>query len=251
MKYYGITDIGKKYDHNEDYFILPEPNKKYGIEKIDKKSKGELYILCDGMGGGKSGEVVSELTGSWIMRDYYSGEKDNLTLPESLKEIISEVNKRIIKLSSEHEVYNGMGSTLLALLIKDNKAYIYSVGDSRVYLLRGNELQQITDDQSEVWELYKKGVITKDEMRRHPNKHVLNNAIGNENEFKINFYELDIEKNDLYLMCSDGLTDMLTDEEILKILNERSSLKRKGKKLIKEANNKGGRDNITAVLVGV
>jgi protein phosphatase len=204
------------------------------------------------MGGGNSGEVVSELTANWIMKDYYdvsSTEKSNV---EYLKEIILDVNNRIIKLSSEHDIYDGMGSTLLALLFYEEKAFIYSVGDSRIYLLRANKLQQITEDQSEVWELYKKNVITKEEMRHHPNKHILSNAIGNKNKFRINFYEQKIEKDDLFLMCSDGLTDMLTDNEIEKILEFRlSSLKKKGQKLIKDANTKGGKDNITAIIIKI
>lgn len=250
MKYFAITDIGKKYDHNEDYYLLPEPDEKYGISKIDKLNRGELFILCDGMGGGNSGEVVSELTASWLMKDYYSISSEKLIIPDILQEIILNINERVIKLSSEHEMYEGMGSTLLALLFINEKAYIYSVGDSRIYLLRGNKLKQITEDQSEVWELYKKNIITREEMRRHPNKHILSNAIGNKNDFKVNYYVQEIEKDDLFLMCSDGLTDMLTDKEIEKTLNYKmSSLKMKGNKLVKDANLKGGRDNITAIMI--
>lgn len=249
MKYYGITDIGKKYDHNEDYFLLPEPNKKYGIVSVDTESKGELFVLCDGMGGGNSGEVVSELTANWVMKDYYSNKFEDIEIEDRVREIIVDVNKRIIKLSIEHEIYEGMGSTLLALLIIEGKAYIYSVGDSRVYLIKDKQIEQITEDQSEVWELYKNGVITKEEMRHHPNKHVLNNAIGNQKNFRINFYKLEIQKDDLFLMCSDGLTDMLTDLEIENILKNKRSLKSKCKSLIKRANEKGGKDNITAILI--
>jgi len=249
MKYYGITDIGKKYDHNEDYFLLPEPNKKYGIEKINKDGKGELFILCDGMGGGNSGEVVSELTANWIMKDYYSNNFDSLVINERLDQIIYDVNQRIVKLSREHKIYSGMGSTLLCLVIYNSRAYIKSVGDSRIYLLRRDLFNQITEDDSEVWQLYKNGTITKEEMAHHPNKHIINNAIGNKKGIRINGYELDTEKDDIFLMCSDGLTDMLNDNEIKEIIQKKVSLERKCKRLVKMANKKGGKDNITVILI--
>jgi len=249
MKYYAITDIGKKYDHNEDFFLLPEPNDKYGIMKIDDNKKGKLFVLCDGMGGGNSGEVVSELTANWIMKEYY-GNPEHLPKIETLKKIINDVNNRIIKLSEQFEVYKGMGSTLLALLMYGNNAMIASVGDSRIYLLRDGSFRQITEDQSEVWDLYKKKVITKEEMQKHPIKHVLSNVIGNKVGFEINTYEEQIQKDDVFLMCSDGLTDMLSDNEIEKILQSKfSSLKAKGQKLVEAANRRGGRDNITAILI--
>ena len=250
MEYYAKTDIGKKYDHNEDFYVLPEANEKYGIKNIDVKNKGMLFILCDGMGGGNAGEVVSELTASWIMKEYYANEEMADNPKEKLKEIINSVNERIKKLSKEHEVYKGWGTTLVATLIIKNTAYVLSVGDSRLYLYGNKELIQITEDQSEVWEIYKKGIITKEEMRKHPHKHILNTVIGMEGELKINEYELNLEKDNILLMCSDGLTDMLTDKEIAERINRRS-LKKTAEKLVKQANRTGGRDNITVILIKI
>lgn len=248
MEYYALTDIGKKYDHNEDFFILPERNEKYSINNIDINKQGALFVLCDGIGGGNAGEIVSELTASWIMKGYYSQNAEVENTVEYMNKIITGTHEKIKSLSTEHEVYKGMGTTLLAVLVKDGKADILSVGDSRLYLFRNGKLIQETDDQSGVWDLYKKGTITKEEMMKHPHKHILNNAIGMKNELKINNYNLKLKENDILLLCSDGLSDMLTDTEIQKAIKIKS-LKRTAEKLINAANKNGGKDNITVILI--
>ena len=253
MKYIAKTDIGKKYLNNEDYYILPVPNKKYRIKKIDKKNNGFLFILCDGMGGGKAGEVASELASNWIFQKYYGLTK--IVNPKlELGNIIIEINKKIFQLSKDHEEYSDMGTTLITLLFHFNKVFINSVGDSRIYLYRKNRLIQITEDQSEVWDLYKNGIISKDAIRTHPRNHIINRAIGTEDNFvlkHINQYEMDLQKKDIYLMCSDGLSDMVSDVQIAEILTLKSSLKKKASELVNLANKNGGKDNITVILVQV
>ena len=250
MNYFAKTDIGKKYDHNEDAFVLPEPNKKYNIKNPDIKNKGRLFVLCDGIGGANAGEVASELTANWIFRDYYSLDDTNIDL-KKLKEIIQSVNKKIIQLAKEYEKYHGMGTTLAAALFLNNTAYIYSVGDSRVYLLNNKKLQQITEDQSEVWQLYKAGQISKDDIRNHPRNNVLTMALGVDQDIDIQQYECKYNKGDMFLICSDGLTDMVSEEEITKILNKGISLNKILKNLINTANENGGKDNITAIVIKI
>ncbi len=254
MRYSARTDTGRKSDHNEDWFILPEPNDKYGVKRIDRKAMGSLFVLCDGMGGMNAGEVASELTASWIFRDYYTTFTSG-TAPDSvLEDVILKVNEQIFKLASEHDEYRGMGTTLVAVLFLDGEAYIYSIGDSRVYLFRDKELSQLTEDQSEVWELYKSGNITKDELRTHPRNNIITMAIGTTKNLKaedINCYQIKTRKKDLFLLCSDGLTDMISDEDVVSILNSRRTLKRKTTKLVDMANANGGRDNITTLLIKI
>jgi len=249
MKYYAKTDIGKKYDHNEDNYVLPKPNKKYNINKPDIINMGELFVLCDGISGSNAGEIASELTANWVFKDYYSIKDISINLTDKLEEIIKSVNDKIISLASEHESYHGMGTTLVAVLALKNKAFIYSVGDSRAYILKGDNLKQITEDQSEVWQLYKAGEISKNDIRYHPRNNIITMSLGINKNIDIQRYVQEYNDGDMFLLCSDGLSDMLSDIEIKNILIKKQSLKRITKKLVKSANKNGGKDNITVIVV--
>lgn len=254
MKYSAISDVGRRYEHNEDYCVLPKPNKNYGVTYIDKKHKGSIFILCDGIGGANAGEVASELTAIWIFREYYKRPANSYTPQAMLEEAIIRINHKIFTLAEENNDYYGMGSTLAATLFIKDDAFIYSIGDSRVYLFRENELRQITEDQSEVWDLYKKGEITKDEIRTHPRNNIITIAIGVEKNMKIedtNRYHLNVRKKDLFLVCSDGLTDMVSDEKIASVLRLKITLKQKTTRLVDLANANGGWDNITIILISI
>jgi len=267
MNFHAKTDVGKKYETNEDYFILPAAKKKIGFNKL-----GHLFLLCDGMGGVNAGEVASNLTANWIFKDYYKldskgysfqklikkirqifiseDREDNISqIASRMKNIIEEVNARIYYLSQKHEEYTNMGTTLVSSLIIKNRIIIHSVGDSRCYRFREGNLKQLTEDQSEVWKLYKIGAITKDEIRSHPRNNIITSAIGTEPSVKINEYIYEAIKNDIYLMCSDGLSDMISDEEINNILSTSISLENKSENLIHSANEAGGKDNITVILI--
>lgn len=271
MKFYAKTDLGKNCETNEDYFILPSSKKKIGLNNIDY-NLGHLFLLCDGMGGTKAGEVASNLTANWILRDYYKleskgyspqrlmkkirqifrneNQQDNIAqISSRIKKIIQDVNARIYDLSQKHEEYTNMGTTLVSVLFIGSKVIIHSVGDSRCYCMREGSLSQLSEDQSEVWELYKTGAITKDEIRLHPRNNIITSAIGTEHNVKINEYIFEVNKEDLYLICSDGLSDMISDNEIERILRYSLSLNEKCKVLIQAANDAGGRDNITVILI--
>ena len=271
MTFHAKTDVGKKYKTNEDYFILPSSKKKNGIRKIDYKL-GYLFLLCDGMGGVNAGDVASNLTANWVFKDYYKLEskgysppkliskirqifrnenrQDNISqIASRMKKIIEDVNARIYALSQKHEEYTNMGTTLVSSLIIKNRIIIHSVGDSRCYRFREGNFIQLTEDQSEVWELYKIGAITKDEIRGHPRNNIITSAIGTEPGVKINEYIYLVNKNDIYLMCSDGLSDMISDEEIKNILNSSISFEKKSEALINAANEAGGKDNITVISI--
>jgi len=260
LEYCAQTDNGRKYDHNEDFYSLPDSGK----AEADSLNK-TLFILCDGMGGGNAGEVASQMTVNWLSKGFYlqqsekqgfinflknkiNGNDYDLT-KKSITEVIINTNEKIKKLASEHEQYKGMGTTLVSLLFYRDRVIIHSVGDSRCYRFREGILEQLTEDQSEVWSLYKTGAITKEEMRKHPRNNIISMAIGISGELLINDYMFDVKQGDLYIVCSDGLSDMLSDDDIQNILQKDTSLKALTEKLINSANEAGGKDNITAILV--
>lgn len=253
LNFSACTDTGKKYKHNEDFYVLPVPDEKYKITMEKIRNKGSLFVLCDGMGGAKSGEVASQMTAAWTIKDFYS---DNFkkTVLEKLKTIISNVNSKIYSLSSDHEEYKGMGTTIALCHIEDSFYSVCSLGDSRVYLLRNKKLIQLTQDHSEVWNLYKSGALTKEELRHHPRNNVLLSAVGAKeklDENEICSVSGRLEKNDIFMLCSDGLSDMVCEDDIKKIILTFSSLEKKCEKLVVQANKNGGKDNITVVLIKV
>lgn len=252
LRFTAKTDIGKKYEHNEDFHLLPEPSEKFGITAGAVSEKGRLFILTDGMGGANAGEVASQLTAGWVAAAFYQGKQEGVTPAETLPAIITDVNARIFDLAGEHEQYQGMSTTIVAAHLQEGHLTVCSVGDSRAYRFSEGRLAQITEDQSEVWEIYKAGGITKEEMRHHPRNHILRQAIGGQRQLAasdVNVYQMDIKSKDMILLCSDGLSDMVGDEEIETILTDSGSdLDMAAERLIAAANRNGGRDNITVVV---
>ena len=252
LKYAVCTDQGKRYDHNEDHFALPQANHKFHIEPPDTEARGELFVVCDGMGGGQAGEIASEMAANWVMRHYYhepmAGEP-----AQQLESAIHSVNHKIYQLAQEHAQYRGMATTLIALLIVNGRYIIRGVGDSRVYRLDASGLQQLSEDQSEVWTLYKRGFIDQQQMRRHPRNNIVEQVIGIEAELKLGFSadEGSISADESYLLCSDGLTDMVTDAVIREVMCSEQELQQKTDTLIQLANEAGGKDNITALIVSL
>lgn len=251
ISFKALSDIGKKYKHLEDAYVLPLPNEKYGIQNPDTEQFGHLFILADGVGGAQAGEVAAELTGNWIFKAYYQPDGEEISLPAHIPQIIQDVNGRIVQLADEHPEYKGMATTLLVLLLLDETAYFYSVGDSRIYGYKQGKLRQITEDQSEVWPLYKSGAISKEEIRSHPRRNIVTQVIGVPGEVIINQYSEKIHRDSMYLMCSDGLTDMVPEEEIVAILESDTTLEIRVRQLVARANYLGGRDNITVILVKI
>ena len=161
-------------------------------------------------------------------------------------------NNKIIKHSSENEEFKGMGSTLVALLVDNKVAYITHAGDSRCYMIRNNFISQITVDNSYVEYLLQKGVISAEEAKNHPQKNLIIKAIGMDKDLDLDFEIIDVNPGDMFLLCSDGLTSMVSDEEMLHIIIKRKKdLQKAVDELIKVAKRMGGNDNITAILVEV
>ncbi len=251
INHYKISDTGLKRDHNEDSVLV-------------NTGQG-LYLLADGIGGHAGGEAASKLTLNTVLKTFMEkddlGDEDIESLHESNKGLpspgrklvfsILQANRVVIAASNKYKKLKGMGATITAILNVPASLFIAHVGDSRIYLLHGGALKQITEDHSFLVQELKKGTITAEQAKKSPFRNRLTKAIGHMNTNRVDVQELNPEKGDLFLLCSDGLTDMLDDGEIQKILEENAALEPTGKKLVEAANNAGGIDNISIVLVRV
>ncbi len=239
MKGYGKSDIGKIRELNEDsFFVSNQP-----VGKLPN-----LYIVADGMGGYKGGEVASSSSIKYFCEyiENANGDEDVLDL---LIGGVKFANVKIIEdARKEEKRLGGMGTTFIALVVKDSRLYIAHVGDSRLYISEGEEIIQLTTDHSYVMELVKAGKLTMEEARWHPDKNWITRALGVDDELLVDGIVKDLDKRYI-LMCTDGLTNMIEDRDIAYLLNSDKTLEDKAEELIRTANENGGHDNITAILI--
>lgn len=237
------TDVGNVRDLNEDYIFLSEA---YFNEVT-------VAILADGMGGHLAGEVASKMAVekvSEIISEKMFTKMTENEYKELLKEAVIEANNNIYSLSQKNESFNGMGTTLIVTLITDEWIIFAHIGDSRAYLISDNNYEQLTRDHSLVNELLLSGQITKEEALAHPQKNVLIRALGTDAEIEIDIFKIDWKKGQLILLCSDGLTNSLSDNKIIDVINASIfNLDEVADNLIKEANNFGGEDNISLIII--
>ncbi|RPJ57874.1 MAG: Stp1/IreP family PP2C-type Ser/Thr phosphatase [Acidobacteria bacterium] len=243
----ALSDVGRKRQVNQDFLVLNETS--------------ALYVLTDGMGGHSSGEVAARVAAN-ALNDFVTmaNEPQEMTWPfgystsipyehNVLKTGVSLANLRVTHLAELEEQYAGMGSTLLAVWVRGEKAFYSYVGDSRLYLLRDSQLRQLSEDETLVQELLRRGVITPEEAKRHQMRHVVTRAIGMRGRLDVEVREQQLQKGDLLLMCSDGLTDRLTDAELCRTLSGEGSLHELCRSIVESANAAGGDDNITVILL--
>ena len=224
----GLTDVGRQRQANEDAYLMDSP----------------LFAVADGMGGAKAGEVASRTAVEAFQRERdYSASAE-----EQLEGIARAANRRIFEMAQRDEERRGMGTTLTAALVGDGELAIAHVGDSRAYLLRGERLQQLTHDHSLVAELERTGQLTAEDAEHHPQKSIITRALGPEPDVQVDRHTHAARAGDVYLLCSDGLTSMLSDDEVGGVLRSSSSLDAAADSLVRAANQSGGRDNITVVL---
>ena len=228
----GFTDPGRKRRRNEDSFVIDPP----------------LFAVADGMGGAQAGEVASRLAAA-AFREFHDA--DDLDPEKRLAAIIKEANRRIYERAADDAQVSGMGTTITAALVAVDALVIGHVGDSRAYRLRGGKFEQLTDDHSLVADLVRSGRITPEEADTHPQRSVITRALGTDREVDVDTFTVQAESDDLFLICSDGLTTMVDDEEIRDIVTRARDLEQAGKGLVKAANKAGGEDNITVVLFRV
>lgn len=231
---HGITDVGQKRSLNEDNFYF------------ESQRKGFLMIVSDGMGGHNAGEVASAMAVNAIVE--FAKVNDLFSDPEVLlRKAISYANAKIYQEACANATMSGMGATLVVAIGNSKRIYIANVGDSRAYLISKEKITQITKDHSYVYELVRNGVITPEEAKSHPRRNEILKALGIAPEVYPDIFFLNLEKTDKILMCTDGLTSHVSDEEIFAIVN-RYSRKAATEALVKLANEYGGSDNITVVL---
>lgn len=259
----GKTDIGKKRHHNEDTFIIGNIIENESEICLDIplgtsfiKNYGLLVAVADGMGGHNAGEAASDLALNLLSRQLMSARKDRVQSDEImnlLRNSIVSAHEAIYNMSIKNPEYSGMGTTIAGLFFCKDTLYTFHAGDSRVYRLRNGGLFQMTKDHSLVQALVDTGQITMEELYQHPQKNVITNSLGGgdskcepELTDKYGYFE-----DDTFLICSDGLTDMVNEEIIVKILDEHIPIKERVNNLIAGANENGGEDNISAVVVQI
>lgn len=241
MRIIAKSDIGKVRDMNQDSYYVSDLG----------KDELKLYILADGMGGYKGGEIASSLAianvRNFIINNFKNTKKDRESILKLLQNSIEYANIIVYEKSLEDEELHDMGTTLDVCLIYNNKVFIGHVGDSRVYRIRKNIIRKLTTDHSYVEKLVKEGTITKEEAYNHPKKNMLMKALGCNSLVEPDVICKGFLKDDILLMCSDGLTNMLRDNEIYNLLltNPENPVDA----LINNANNLGGYDNITAIII--
>lgn len=237
MKAFSKTDKGKKREMNQDYVYTSE--RRIG-------NLPNLCVLADGMGGHNAGDYASRYTVE-TMVDAIS--KDSSKEPvEIIRNAMQKANQAIIEKAKTDIDLDGMGTTVVAVTIIDTQMCVANVGDSRLYVI-GDNIKQITKDHSFVQEMVRRGEIDERDARVHPDRNIITRAVGGGTPLEVDFFEIELKKSDRILMCSDGLTDMIEDEEILEILNEKDSTSESIECLIETANENGGNDNITVVVI--
>ncbi len=241
----SATHIGMKKDENQDYCSYRIPS------SATESKKGTLLVLADGMGGMGGGSLASRIAVDTLMETYYNDASDNVT--ESLTRAFLEANKQVIEKGAENVETARMGSTLTAVVITKNRIYYSHAGDSRGYLIYGNDITQFTEDHSYVASLVKAGVITAEKAETHPDRHVITKAIGLSAELTVDADQIDrqIEKNMYILLCCDGLHGVVSDEVIVSTLTEYREPDVVAEKLVDKANQNGGPDNITVLIARI
>lgn len=237
IKSYSLTDIGRRRKLNQDTVYTCDH---------DLGNLKNLFIVADGMGGHKAGDYASAYTVKAIEREVELCES-NIPI-KILRDAISVANRDVYEKAQAEADFAGMGTTTVAATIDGNVLYVANVGDSRLYLINDG-IRQVTRDHSLVAEMVRKGSITEEAARNHPDKNIITRAIGAYKDVEIDFFEVELQPGDVVLMCTDGLTNMVEDEEIAKIVRASEEIDDVAENLVNMANHNGGKDNIGVVII--
>jgi len=223
----AVTDPGRTRRHNEDAYVIEPP----------------LFAIADGMGGAQAGEVASRLATAALKEAGADGGGE-----QRIADLIQEANRRVYDRSSSDPNTSGMGTTITVALVEDDRVAFGHVGDSRAYLIRHAQMEQLTEDHSLVNELLKTGKLSREEAETHPQRSVITRALGTDPDVDVDTFSVRAETGDLFLLCSDGLTDMVSEDSILDVVERnRKDIDGALRALVKAANRGGGQDNITVV----
>ena len=266
MKAFGITDKGRTRPSNEDQFLVAELTKAMRIWQTSLpetttqfgEEHGHLFLVADGMGGHRGGEQASTLavvaiqqftlnTLKWFFEPNTQEAQRVLT---EFQTAMRQADARVRSVAAEHDELSGMGTTVTMAYQLDAQLCVVHVGDSRAYVFRGGELYQLTRDHTLTADLVRSGAIQQEEVGRHPLRHVITNVVGGKDVgVNVEAHALEVQPDDCLLLCSDGLTEMVTDETIAATLRAEPDPERAARQLLTQANEAGGRDNITVVIV--
>jgi len=246
---FGLTDVGRKRKHNEDAYLVD--------------AERGLFVVADGMGGHAAGEVASRITVE-SMQEFIAASDDqtdsswpfgygNRTASggNRLSAAVEKANEKVMRAVASRPELKGMGTTVVAALVESQRATLVHVGDSRAYLFRDGELRRLTDDHSWVQEQVNAGILSEDEAKSHPLKNVVTRALGGSPHVSVDLIEVPLHPGDRFLLCSDGLTGMVTDEEIHGFFDAEPVPETAVRRLVELANERGGVDNITAIVIDV
>lgn len=245
---FGLSDVGRQRQHNEDNFLVEE-------------STG-LFLVADGMGGHAAGEIASRIAIDSIQEFIDQTDEEDGTWPHGYDDRLSRTtnrliaavrlaNGRVIDAMKKDSRLRGMGTTVVASLLDNSVLSLAHVGDSRAYLLRDGRIARVTNDHSWVFEQVQAGMITEEEAERHPFRNVITRALGGASSVMPDASEVDLQPGDRVLLCSDGLSGMLSEADMTKIVAEAPDAETACRRLIEAANDRGGHDNITAIVIKV
>lgn len=243
MQTYYMTDIGRSRSNNQDFVCC-------STEPVGKFPN--LFVVADGMGGHNAGDTASRTGVEQIVQQIR--ESENITIVSIWEDALAKANQYVFDMAQSQPELEGMGTTIVGAVVMENTAYIVNVGDSRMYLLR-DSISQITEDHSLVGEMVRSGEIKKDEMRTHPNKNIITRALGTKETVKADCFEVELELGDVLLLCSDGLSNMLEDSQMEEIVRScrgvENGIEHACRKLVERANDAGGKDNISVILIEI
>ena len=237
MKVFSMTDIGRKRETNQDYVFSTD--KKIG-------NLPNLFVVADGMGGHKAGDLASQYATHVLVEQIRHSQENEPEL--IISDAVYAANRKLVKISQEDESLQGMGTTLIAATIVDHTLYFANVGDSRLYVI-GDEIRQISKDHSLVEEMVRLGGLKEEEAKHHPDKNIITRAVGVKNKVDPDFFEYHLQEQDIVLICTDGLTNMVDNNEIFCIIKNENNVEKTVRELINRANENGGKDNIGIVLI--
>ena len=243
MQYWALTDPGAVREQNQDA---------YQIEKLDKNTL--LCVVCDGMGGAKAGNVASTLAADAFTQEVkkaWSSDLSGAQLEQMLRAAVKLANFTVYDQAQQVADFNGMGTTLVAVLIHGKKATIINVGDSRAYFITANGIKQITTDHSLVQMMIDRGELTPEKAKRYPGKNLITRAIGTEEQVECDVFDLDVRKETYILLCTDGLSNLMDDQEILFEIAHSQEKEKCCEHLLNIAKKRGAPDNVTSVLVAL
>lgn len=237
MNAYALTDVGRQRNMNQDYVFST-------VKPVGNLPN--LFIVADGMGGHKAGDLASKFS----VNTFIDCVKNSVSSKpvQIMSDAINHTNEELLKLASTSEDYRGMGTTFVVAVIYGRSMYVANIGDSRLYLA-DRELKQVTRDHSYVEEMVQMGTLNREDARTNEYKNVITRALGGAENVIPDFFEIEIEDNSRILMCTDGLTNMVTDKEIESVMLGHDDIMNKADKLVMMANQNGGKDNISVIII--